>query len=105
MTDTGRGVTYLRELLRALLAKLRRKMKVRVKQGGFFYDNRAVPSGEELDVPKEIGEDWVASDIAEEVKPERSSAKEKTTRKDSKRSRETAPKERTVAPGPEETRG
>jgi hypothetical protein len=75
-------------------------MKVRVKQGGFFYDNRAVPSGEELDVPESVGKDWVAAEIADEVKSTEA-PKEKRTRKP----RDKQPSERTVHPGPEETRG
>lgn len=43
-------------------------MKVKVKRGGFFYDGRTVASDEELDVPKEVGESWVKSDMADEVK-------------------------------------
>lgn len=43
-------------------------MKVRIKRGGFFYDGRTVSTDEELEVSKEVGESWIGSDMADEVK-------------------------------------
>lgn len=75
-------------------------MKVKVKGGGFFYDGRVVVAGEEVEVPKEVGKSWLAAELADEVKPGEA-AKAAASRK----KRAVQPSERTVAPGPQETRG
>jgi hypothetical protein len=65
----GRG-----EQLRALFSR-RRKMKVRTKRGGFFFEGRIVASNEELDLPEDVAKSWIENDLAEEVKTAKAAQK------------------------------
>lgn len=73
------------------------RKKVKTKRSGFFYDGRFVRTGTELEVPKDVAANWIETGLADGVEPERKAQ----TRKP----RAVAPTERTVAPGPAETRG
>lgn len=71
-----------------------KRIKVKVKRGGFFYEGGIVQTDEERELPKNVGESWVNAGIAEEVKKTRGKPSGK---------RQSGPSEATLD-GPGETR-
>lgn len=52
-------------------------MKVKITNGGFYYDFGARETGEEIDLPQAVAKNWIENGLAEpaETKPKKSRQK------------------------------